>query len=82
MASAAEQLAANLNFERLPEGHGASQAHLVHPHGDGRLSPGTYIPIPASTGRLRRRFSGQAQGILGMFNMFSGGAVSGWPSSR
>ena len=76
MASAAEQLAANLNFEAFQK---ATELHkrigftlmamVVY-----RL--GTYIPIPGIDPiAFQQAFSGQAQGILGMFNMFSGGAV-------
>ena len=76
MASAAEQLAANLNFEAFSK---ATELHkriwftlmamIVY-----RL--GTYIPIPGiDPVAFQNAFSGQAQGILGMFNMFSGGAV-------
>jgi preprotein translocase subunit SecY len=37
---------------------------------------GTYIPIPGiDPAAFAHAFSGQAKGILGMFNMFSGGAV-------
>ena len=76
MASAAEQLAANLNFGAFAK---ATELHkriwftlmamVVY-----RL--GTYIPIPGiDPVAFQNAFSGQAQGILGMFNMFSGGAV-------
>lgn len=76
MASAAEQLAANMNFgafQRATELHkriwftlGALIVYRI----------GTYIPIPGiDPVQFARAFSGQAQGILGMFNMFSGGAV-------
>ncbi len=76
MASAAEQLAANMNFGSFAK---ATELHkriwftlmamIVY-----RL--GTYIPIPGiDTVAFQSAFSGQAQGILGMFNMFSGGAV-------
>src|SRR4029453_8341936 len=76
MASAAEQLAANLNFEAFQK---ATELHkriwftlwamVVY-----RL--GTYIPIPGiDPVAFSQAFTGQAQGILGMFNMFSGGAV-------
>ncbi|MFZ5722010.1 MAG: preprotein translocase subunit SecY [Pseudomonadota bacterium] len=76
MASAAEQLAANLNFDAFRK---ATELHkriwftlwalIVY-----RL--GTYIPIPGiDPVAFQQAFSGQAQGILGMFNMFSGGAV-------
>ena len=76
MASAAEQLAANMNFgafQRATDLHKRIWftviAMIVY-----RL--GTYIPIPGiDPGAFARAFEGQSQGILGMFNMFSGGAV-------
>src|SRR6185369_6980155 len=37
---------------------------------------GTYIPIPGiNAAAFAAAFEGQSKGILGMFNMFSGGAV-------
>ncbi len=76
MASAAEQLAANMNigaFQKATELHKriwfTLGALLVY-----RL--GTYIPIPGiDPVEFARQFEGQSKGILGMFNMFSGGAV-------
>jgi len=76
MASAAEQLAANMNagaFAKATDLHKrlwfTLGALIVY-----RL--GTYIPIPGiDTAAFAQAFQGQAQGILGMFNMFSGGAV-------
>ena len=76
MASAAEQLAANLNvgaFQKATDLHKrlwfTLGALIVY-----RL--GTYIPIPGIDAAVfAKAFSGQAQGVLGMFNMFSGGAV-------
>jgi preprotein translocase subunit SecY len=76
MASAAEQLAANMNFGAFAK---ATELHkrigftilamIVY-----RL--GTYIPIPGiDPVAFAQAFEGQSQGILGMFNMFSGGAV-------
>ena len=76
MASAAEQLAANMNFGSFQK---ATELHkriwftiiamVVY-----RI--GTYIPIPGiDPAAFAQAFEGQAQGILGMFNMFSGGAV-------
>ena len=76
MASAAEQLAANMNFGAFQK---ATELHkrigftllamVIY-----RL--GTYIPIPGiNAGAFAHAFEGQAKGILGMFNMFSGGAV-------
>ena len=77
MASAAEQLAANMNagaFGKATELHKrlwfTLMALIVY-----RL--GTYVPIPGiDPAAFSQAFQGQAQGILGMFNMFSGGAVS------
>ncbi len=76
MASAAEQLAANLNFSALAKADELKKriwftlgALLVY-----RL--GTYIPIPGIDPQaLADVFKGQQGGILGLFNMFSGGAV-------
>jgi len=76
MASAAEQLAANLNVEAFSK---ATELHkrliftlvamIVY-----RI--GCYIPIPGiNIAAFSQAFEGQAKGILGMFNMFSGGAV-------
>jgi preprotein translocase subunit SecY len=76
MASAAEQLAANMNFgafQKATELHKriwfTIMAMIVY-----RL--GCYIPIPGiDASAFAQAFQGQAKGILGMFNMFSGGAV-------
>jgi preprotein translocase subunit SecY len=76
MASAAEQLAANMNvsaFQKATELHKriwfTLLALVVF-----RL--GTYIPIPGiDTVAFAAAFESQSKGILGMFNMFSGGAV-------
>ncbi len=76
MASAAEQLAANMNvgaFQKATELHKrilfTLMALVVY-----RL--GTYIPIPGiDTVAFAAAFETQSKGILGMFNMFSGGAV-------
>jgi preprotein translocase subunit SecY len=76
MASAAEQLAANLNFgafQKATELHkriGFTILAMVI------YRVGTYIPIPGiNIAAFAHAFEGQAKGILGMFNMFSGGAV-------
>src|ERR1700753_3071259 len=76
MASAAEQLAANMNFgafQRATELHKrlwfTVGALIVY-----RL--GAYIPIPGiDTAGFAQAFQGASKGILGMFEMFSGGAV-------
>ena len=76
MASAAEQLAANMNFgafQRATDLHkriwftlGAMLVYRI----------GCYIPIAGiDIGAFARAFQQQSGGILGMFNMFSGGAV-------
>ncbi|MBP7704090.1 MAG: preprotein translocase subunit SecY [Caulobacter sp.] len=76
MASAAEQLAANLNFGAFQK---ATELHkrigftlialIIY-----RL--GTHLPIPGiDSVRFAAAFAGQQQGILGTLNLFSGGAV-------
>ncbi|WAC48500.1 preprotein translocase subunit SecY [Asticcacaulis sp. SL142] len=76
MASAAEQLAANMNFGAFAK---ATELHKRLLFTLGALiicRLGTYIPVPGiDMAAFDRAFSGQSQGILGMFNMFSGGAV-------
>ncbi|MGZ8370464.1 MAG: preprotein translocase subunit SecY [Caulobacteraceae bacterium] len=76
MASAAEQLAANMNFGAFQK---ATDLHKRLWFTVGALIVyrlGTYIPIPGiDPAAFANAFQGQAQGILGMFNMFSGGAV-------
>jgi preprotein translocase subunit SecY len=76
MASAAEQLAANLNFGAFAKAEELKKriwftlgALVIY-----RL--GTYVPLPGiNLLALENAFQQQSQGILGLFNMFSGGAV-------
>jgi preprotein translocase subunit SecY len=76
MASAAEQLAANINLQAFGKAKELQQriwftliALIVY-----RI--GTFIPIPGvDPEAFSRAFQGQSGGILGMFNTFSGGAV-------
>ncbi len=76
MVSAAEQLAANLNFKAFSKAEELKKriwftlgALLVY-----RL--GTYIPMPGiDPEALANVFRQNQSGLLGMFNMFSGGAV-------
>jgi preprotein translocase subunit SecY len=76
MASAAEQLAANLNFGAFAKAEALKKriwftlgALLIY-----RL--GTYIPIPGiNLSALEAAFNANQSGIIGMFNMFAGGAV-------
>ncbi len=76
MASAAEQLAANLNLGAFAKAEALKKrilftlgALLVY-----RL--GTYIPLPGiNPEALAQAFNSQSSGLIGMFNMFAGGAV-------
>jgi len=76
MVSAAEQLASNLNFSAFAKAEDLKKrlwftlgALVVY-----RL--GTYIPMPGiNPAAFAETFKNQAGGILGMFNMFSGGAL-------
>ena len=76
MASAAEQLAANLNFGAFAKATELKKrlwftlaALIVY-----RL--GTYIPAPGiDPAALSQIFEQQSQGILGMFDAFSGGSL-------
>ncbi len=76
MASAAEQLAANINFSAFAKATELKNriwftlgALVIY-----RL--GTYIPLPGVDPQiLQEVFSRNSGGILGMFDMFSGGAL-------
>jgi len=76
MASAAEQLAANLNLGAFAKAEALKKriwftlgALLIY-----RL--GTYIPLPGiNPEALAQAFNSQSSGLIGMFNMFSGGAI-------
>ncbi len=76
MASAAEQLASNLNLAAFAKAEDLKKriwftlgALVVY-----RL--GTYIPLPGiDPEAYAHAFNQQSQGVLGLFNMFSGGAV-------
>src|SRR5215475_11942712 len=76
MVSAAEQLAANLNFSALAKAEELKKriwftlgALLVY-----RL--GTYIPLPGiDPAAWENIFQTNSGGILGMFNMFAGGGI-------
>ena len=80
MVSAAEQLVSNLNFAAFAKADELKKriwftlgALLIY-----RL--GTYIPIPGVNPQaLAEVFKQNQSGILGMFNMFSGGALEGEP---
>ena len=77
MASAAEQMAANLSWGTIAKATDLRQRIfftigllIVY-----RL--GTYIPVPGIDGAALRNFMNEAQqGIGGMLNLFTGGAIS------
>ena len=77
MASAAEQLAANLNFGTFAKAEELQQRIWFTLGALARL-PARHLH-PGARHRSRRACAdlraGQSNGILGMFNMFSGGAV-------
>ena len=77
MASAAEQMAANLSWGALGKATDLRQRILFT---IGLLIVyrlGTYIPVPGIDGVALRNFMQQAgQGLGGMLNMFTGGAIS------
>ncbi|WP_332768794.1 preprotein translocase subunit SecY [Phenylobacterium sp.] len=76
MASAAEQLAANMNFGAFQKATELHQRILFTLGALIAYRVGTFIPIPGiDPVAFAQAFSSQSQGILGMFNMFSGGAV-------
>ncbi len=76
MASAAEQLAASINFSAIGKSEELKSriwftlgALVVY-----RL--GTYIPLPGiDPAAFEASFTGKQQGVLELFNMFAGGAV-------
>ncbi len=76
MASAAEQLAANINFSAFGKAEELKKriwftlgALVIY-----RL--GTYIPLPGiDPDAFAANFHGKQQGVLELFNMFAGGAV-------
>jgi preprotein translocase subunit SecY len=77
MASAAEQLAANLNFGALAKAEELKKRIFFTLGALIVFRIGTYIPLPGiDPEALRQSFQNAQQGILGLFNMFSGGAVS------
>lgn len=76
MASAAEQLAANLNFGAFAKAKELQKRLLFTFAALIVYRLGTYIPLPGiDTAVIAEVFEQQSNGILGMFNMFSGGAL-------
>ncbi len=76
MASAAEQLAANMNVGAFAKATDLHKRLLFTLGALLMFRLGCYIPIPGiDAGAFANAFAGQSKGILGMFNMFGGGAV-------
>ena len=77
MASAAEQMAANLSWSAIGQAKDLQRRILFTLSLLIIYRLGTFIPMPGIDPVQLARFMEQAQGgILGIFNMFSGGAVS------
>ena len=76
MASAAEQLAANINWSAFSKAEELKKRIWFTLGALVVFRLGTYIPLPGiDADAFQTAFLGQKQGVLDMFNMFSGGAV-------
>ncbi len=76
MASAAEQLAANINFSAFAKATDLKRRILFTLGALLIYRLGTYIPLPGINGEaLADVFQRNQSGIIGMFDMFAGGAV-------
>jgi preprotein translocase subunit SecY len=76
MASAAEQLAANMNFGAFARAKELQKRILFTLFVLVIYRIGTYVPLPGiDPAQYAAAFEQQQGGVLGMFNMFSGGAV-------
>ena len=76
MASAAEQLAKNINFSTFSKAKELQQRILFTLGALIVYRLGTHIPIPGiDPTQLNAMFSNNSGGILGMLNVFSGGAI-------
>jgi preprotein translocase subunit SecY len=76
MASAAEQLAANVNWSAFSKAEELQRRIWFTLGALVIFRLGTFIPLPGiDPDQLARIMEQQTQGLLGMFNMLSGGAV-------
>jgi preprotein translocase subunit SecY len=76
MVSAAEQLASNLNLSAFAKAEDLKKRLLFTLGALIVYRLGTFIPLPGiNPAAFAETFKSQAGGILGMFNMFSGGAL-------
>ncbi len=77
MASIAEQLASNVNFASFARAKELQDRIIFTLIALVIYRLGTYIPLPGiDPVALTQAFDSASKGILGLFNMFSGGAVS------
>ncbi|MGF1477183.1 MAG: preprotein translocase subunit SecY [Geminicoccaceae bacterium] len=76
MASVAEQFAANINWQAFSRATELKQRILFALGALIVYRLGTYIPLPGVDPQIMAEiFAQQAGGIMGMFNMFAGGAL-------
>ena len=76
MASAAEQLAQNFNFGSFAKATELRQRLIFALLALIVYRVGTYIPLPGIDPiEMKNLFEQQAGGVLGMFNVFSGGSI-------
>ena len=76
MVSAAEQLAANLNFSALAKADELKKRIWFTLGALAVYRVGTYIPLPGiDPAAWEQIFNTQSGGMLGMFNMFAGGGI-------
>ncbi len=76
MASAAEQLAANVNWGAFAKADELKKRIWFTLGALFVFRLGTYIPMPGiDPAAFEASFAGHKQGVLELFNMFSGGAV-------
>ncbi|PCI43096.1 MAG: preprotein translocase subunit SecY [Alphaproteobacteria bacterium] len=76
MASAAEQLAANLNFSAFSKATELKKRIWFTLFALVAYRLGTYVPLPGiNPVELARMFEQNQQGILGMIDLFNGGAI-------
>ncbi|MFZ1963403.1 MAG: preprotein translocase subunit SecY [Roseiarcus sp.] len=76
MASAAEQLVANINWSAFSKAEELQKRIWFTLGALVIFRLGTFIPLPFIDPKVfEQSFTGHSQGVLDMFNMFSGGAV-------
>ena len=76
MVSAAEQLAANINWSAFGKAEELKKRILFTLAALVIYRLGTYIPLPGiDSAVFEKSFTGNRQGVLELFNMFAGGAV-------